>query len=75
MRNVPAAVSVSCFASWSSAALKRAEAQLTGIMADRLAEALREPSRAAERERVLRALAAHELDPYTAADQLLKLVG
>jgi len=59
----------------STAALKRAEAQLTGIMADRLAEALREPSRAAERERVLRALAAHELDPYTAADQLLKLVG
>ncbi len=59
----------------STAALKRAEAQLTGIMADRLAEALREPSRAVERERVLRALAAHELDPYAAADQLLKLVG
>ena len=58
-----------------STAAQAREAQLTGIMADRLAEALREPSRAVERERVLRALAAHELDPYAAADQLLKLVG
>jgi LAO/AO transport system kinase len=58
----------------SDAALKRAEAQLAGIMADRLAEALREPARAAQREQVLRALAAHEVDPYTAADRLLKLL-
>jgi GTPase len=58
----------------SVAALKRAEAQLAGIMADRLAEALRQPARAAEREQVLRALAAHEVDPYTAADRLLKML-
>jgi LAO/AO transport system kinase len=57
------------------AALKRAEAQLSGILAERVAEALREPDRAAERERVLRALAAHEMDPYAAADRLLALLG
>jgi LAO/AO transport system kinase len=57
------------------AALKRAEAQLSGILAERVAEALREPDRAAERERVLRALAAHEMDPYAAADRILALLG
>jgi LAO/AO transport system kinase len=56
------------------AALKRAEAQLAGILAERVAAALREPSRAAERDRVLRALVAHELDPYAAADDLLDLL-
>jgi LAO/AO transport system kinase len=58
----------------SAAALKRAEAQLTGIMADRLAEALREPARAAARNKVLHSLAMHELDPYTAADRLMALL-
>ena len=56
------------------AALKRAEAQLAGVMADRMAEALRQPARATERDRVLRELAAHVIDPYSAADQLLKLL-
>jgi LAO/AO transport system kinase len=56
------------------AALKRAEAQLSGILAERVADALHDPSRAAERDRVLRALAAHELDPYAAADRLLELL-
>jgi LAO/AO transport system kinase len=59
----------------SAAALKRAEAQLAGIIADRLAEALRQPGRATERTTVLRALAAHEIDPYAAADRLLDLLG
>jgi putative protein kinase ArgK-like GTPase of G3E family len=56
------------------AALKRAEAQLSGILSQRVAQRLREPSRASQRERTLRAVAAHELDPYTAADQLLELL-
>jgi LAO/AO transport system kinase len=59
----------------SAAALKRAEAQLSGIINDRLAEALREPARAKERTSVLRALAAHQIDPYAAADRLLDLLG
>jgi LAO/AO transport system kinase len=57
-----------------SAALRRAEAQLSGILAERIADALRAPARAAERERVLAALAAHEVDPYAAADRLLALI-
>jgi LAO/AO transport system kinase len=57
-----------------AAALKRAEAQLAGIVAERVADALRQPARAAERERVLLAVAAHELDPYAAADRLLALL-
>ena len=61
-------------AATSDAALKRAEAQLSGILAERLSEALREPSRAAQRERVLRGLGAHEIDPYSAADRLLAIL-
>ena len=57
------------------AALKRAEAQLAGILAERVAEALREPARAQERDAVLRELVAHRLDPYAAADRLLALLG
>jgi LAO/AO transport system kinase len=57
-----------------AAALKRAEAQLSGLLAERLASRLRAPVRAAQRERTLRALAAHEIDPYSAADELLALL-
>ena len=57
-----------------AAALKRAEAQLSGILAERVAEALRKPSRAEQRAATLRAVAAHDLDPYSAADQLLALL-
>jgi hypothetical protein len=56
------------------AALKRAEAQLSGILAQRIAGQLRTPARAEARDRTLRAVAAHELDPFTAADQLLALL-
>jgi LAO/AO transport system kinase len=52
-------------------ALKRAEAQISGILAERVADRLRAPSRASVRDATLRAVAAHETDPYTAADRLL----
>ncbi len=57
-----------------AAALKRAEAQISGILAQRVGEQLSAPGRAADRERTLRAVAAHEIDPFTAADQLLGLL-
>jgi putative protein kinase ArgK-like GTPase of G3E family len=56
------------------AQLARAEAQLTGTLSRRLAELLREPSRAAHRSAAVRAIAAHETDPYAAADRLLGLL-
>jgi len=56
------------------AALKRAEAQLSGILAERLAQRLRSPDVAERRDATLRAVAAHELDPYTAADELLAAI-
>ena len=55
-------------------ALKRAEAQLAGLLAERVSARLRAPGRAAKREATLRAVAAHELDPYSAADQLLAVL-
>ncbi|HWH23534.1 MAG TPA: methylmalonyl Co-A mutase-associated GTPase MeaB [Candidatus Limnocylindria bacterium] len=58
-----------------AAALKRAEAQVAGILSQRMAAQLAEPARAAERQRVLGDLAAHRLDPYAAADALLELLG
>jgi LAO/AO transport system kinase len=57
-----------------AAALKRAEAQISGILAHRVAAQLHAPSRAAAREQTLRAVARHELDPYSAADRLLALL-
>ncbi|MDQ3937794.1 MAG: methylmalonyl Co-A mutase-associated GTPase MeaB [Chloroflexota bacterium] len=53
------------------AQLARAEAQLTGTLAQRLAERLREPGRDDARAEAVRAIAAHELDPFSAADRLL----
>jgi LAO/AO transport system kinase len=55
--------------------LARAEAQLSGIVSQRVAERLRSPERAAARDDSLRRIAAHEVDPYTAADGLLDLLG
>jgi len=57
-----------------AATLKRAEAQLSGILAQRLNEALRSPVLAERRADTLRAVAAHELDPYAGADALLELL-
>jgi LAO/AO transport system kinase len=50
--------------------LARAEAQVTGILIDRTREALRAPGHRDSTEATLRAVAAHELDPYAAADAL-----
>ena len=57
------------------AALKRAEAQISGILAQRVNAQLHDPARATARDATLRAVAQHELDPFTAADQLLALLG
>jgi LAO/AO transport system kinase len=54
-----------------AAALKRAEAQVAGIVNERLWDRLREPSSRASTDEILRSVAAHDLDPYSAADQLL----
>jgi LAO/AO transport system kinase len=58
-----------------AAALKRAEAQISGILSQRVAAGLADPGRATARDQTLAAVAAHEIDPFTAADQLLALLG
>ena len=50
--------------------LARAEAQVIGIIVDRTREALCSADRRALTDATLRAVAAHELDPYAAADRL-----
>jgi LAO/AO transport system kinase len=57
-----------------AAALKRAEAQLSGILAERVGDQLRAPARAEKRAETLRDVAAHRIDPYSAADRLLALL-
>ncbi|MBA3778061.1 MAG: methylmalonyl Co-A mutase-associated GTPase MeaB [Chloroflexi bacterium] len=52
--------------------LARAEAQLSGVLSERMADRLRDPRRAADLRAAARAVAAHEMDPYTAADRLLE---
>ncbi len=57
-----------------AARLARAEAQVWAVLADRLRERLRAPGTAGAvplGEATLRAVAAHALDPYAAADRLL----
>ena len=54
-----------------SAAIKRAEAQIAGILTERLWHRLRATSARESTDAVLRSVAAHEVDPYTAADELL----
>ena len=51
--------------------LARAATQLDGVLAERLRARLRAPGRATETAELIRAIAAHELDPYAAADRLL----
>jgi len=58
-----------------ASALKRAEAQISGILSQRVAAGLADPARAAARDATLAAVAAHEIDPFTAADRLLALLG
>jgi LAO/AO transport system kinase len=49
----------------------RAEAQLWGILAERLRDRLHDPAHQAETEAAIGQVAAHAEDPYTAADRLL----
>jgi LAO/AO transport system kinase len=55
----------------SAARLARAEAQVFAIVAERLRTALDRPARQDSTNEVLADVAAHRLDPYTAADRLL----
>jgi LAO/AO transport system kinase len=57
------------------ARLARARAQVEGIVADRTREALWAAEHRAETEELLEQVAAHELDPYAAADRLLQQLG
>ncbi len=62
-------------AAGDAARLKRAEAQVAGILAERLWDRLRDGSLAAGTAATLSAVAAHDLDPYTAAERLLIAAG
>jgi LAO/AO transport system kinase len=52
-----------------------AEAQVVGILVDRTRAALRDPSHRSTTDATLRAVAAHQLDPYAAADLLSDALG
>jgi LAO/AO transport system kinase len=56
------------------ARLARAEAQVWAILADRLRADLEAPTVRAATQDTLRRVAAHELDPFTAADRLLEVL-
>jgi LAO/AO transport system kinase len=55
----------------SPARLARAEAQVWAILADRLRADLQKPAHRKATNETIRAVAAHELDPFSAADRLL----
>lgn len=55
--------------------LARAQAQLEGILAERLRERLRDASHRGLTDSAVAAVAAHEEDPYSAADRLLASLG
>ncbi len=56
------------------ARLARARAQLEGIIAERLQARILSAVRTAETEALLRAIAAHEVDPYQAADRVIAVL-
>ncbi len=58
----------------ATARLARAEAQVWAIVADRLRDRLHDAGLRAETRRTLAEVAAHRLDPYAAADELLDRV-
>jgi LAO/AO transport system kinase len=58
-------------ASDSPARLARAEAQVWAVLGDRLRDELHAPAHAAGTAATMDAVAAHELDPFAAADRLL----
>jgi len=53
----------------------RALAQIRAVMADRLADRLREPALTSVADAVIDDVAEHRLDPYAAADRLLEAIG
>ncbi len=55
-----------------TARVARARAQVEGILADRTREALWSAGRRTETDALMGRVAAHELDPYAAADRLLE---
>ena len=55
----------------SEARRARARAQIQGVLADRLADRMREPALAPLADSVVADVAEHRLDPYAAADRLL----
>ena len=55
-----------------AARLARARAQVEGILADRMRDALWSSHRRAETDALMERVATHELDPYAAADRLLE---
>jgi len=55
-----------------AARMARARAQVEGILADRTREALWSPKHRATTDTLMERVAAHELDPYAAADELLR---
>jgi LAO/AO transport system kinase len=55
----------------STPRIARAEAQVWAVVVERLRSRLREPGRWPRTEATIREVAAHELDPYGAADRLL----
>ena len=55
--------------------LARADAQVRAIVADRIADRLKSGPLAAESAATLRSVAAHELDPFAAADRLIAAIG
>jgi LAO/AO transport system kinase len=55
-----------------AAALKRAEAQLSGILSERIQRRLNDAEHRHATEVTLRRIAAHDVDPYSAADELLR---
>ncbi len=61
--------------STEEARLARAEAQVWAIVADRLRARLHAPAALERTTRTLLAVAAHDLDPYAAADRLIEEIG
>jgi len=57
------------------ARMRRATAQMDGILVERLHGILRGPELHEEIEALVRRIAAYELDPYAAADRVIELLG
>jgi LAO/AO transport system kinase len=58
----------------SEARRARAQAQIRGVLADRLGDRLRDPSLAPLADTLVDDVAEHRLDPYAAADRLLEAI-